>query len=561
MLFHAFVQLSAKQNGSWSWQGAGGVLPSRPAVSVSHPSSIRRTLAIISHPDAGKTTLTEKFLLYGGAIDLAGSVTSRRDRRSTTSDWMELEKQRGISISSTVLQFQYGGFHVNLLDTPGHEDFSEDTYRVLTAVDAVIMVVDAGKGVEARTRKLFEICRLRGIPIFTFINKLDRPTRSPIDLVDEIENVLGIASHPMNWPLGDGPRFRGIIQRKDGQLNLFEKTKAGAYRAPVSVLGLTDPEVREHVDSDLVDKAIEEMELLDIAGAPFDQERVLKGELTPVFFGSAANNFGIQLLLDGFLSMAPEPSGRKSGETLIEPEDKRFSGFVFKIQANMNPKHRDRMAFVRIVSGKFERDMQVWHGSAEKQIRLSNSQKLFAQEREIVDEAFAGDVVGLVGNQPFEIGDTLTTDSAIKFDEIPIFPPECFATIRGRSTATAKRFRAGMDQLVREGVTQLFESAGGTTMLLGAVGPLQFEVLKYRLESEYGAEVVLEHCPYTVIRWLMLDDAPVEGVNPPTDDLPGGCILAKDAAGHWVVLAEAEWALRSFKRYHETWELAERLVK
>ena len=528
---------------------------------MSHPSSIRRTLAIISHPDAGKTTLTEKFLLYGGAIDLAGSVTSRRDRRSTASDWMELEKQRGISISSTVLQFQYGGFHVNLLDTPGHEDFSEDTYRVLTAVDAVIMVVDAGKGVEARTRKLFEICRLRGIPIFTFINKLDRPTRPPIDLVDEIENVLGIASHPMNWPLGDGPRFRGLIQRRDGQLNLFEKTKAGAYRAPVSVMGLTDPAVREHVDGDLVDKAIEEMELLDIAGAPFDHERVLAGELTPVFFGSAANNFGIQLLLDGFLAMAPQPAGRKSGETLVEPEDKRFSGFVFKIQANMNPKHRDRMAFIRIVSGKFERDMQVWHGAGTKQIRLSNSQKLFAQEREIVDEAFAGDVVGLVGNQPFEIGDTLTTDPAIKFNEIPIFPPECFATIRGRSTGTAKRYRAGLDQLVREGVTQLFETASGTTSLLGAIGPLQFEVLKYRLESEYGAEVIVEQCPWKMIRWLMLDGEPVGGADAPTDDVPSGSALARDPAGHWVVLAEGDWALRSFKRYHEQWELAERLVK
>ena len=528
---------------------------------MSHPSSIRRTLAIISHPDAGKTTLTEKFLLYGGAIDLAGSVTSRRDRRGTASDWMELEKQRGISISSTVLQFNYGGFHVNLLDTPGHEDFSEDTYRVLTAVDAVIMVVDAGKGVEARTRKLFEICRLRGIPIFTFINKLDRPTRPPIELIDEIESVLGIASHPMNWPLGDGPRFRGLIQRRDSQLNLFEKTKAGAFRAPVSVVGLTDPAVREHVDGDLVDRAIEEMELLDIAGAPFDQERVLAGELTPVFFGSAANNFGIQLLLDGFLSMAPQPAGRKSGETMIAPEDKRFSAFVFKIQANMNPKHRDRMAFIRVVSGKFERDMQVWHGSAAKQIRLSNSQRLFAQEREIVEEAFAGDVVGLVGNQPFEIGDTLTTDNAIKFDEIPIFPPECFATIRGRTTGTAKRFRAGLDQLVREGVTQLFETGMGGSALLGAIGPLQFEVLKHRMENEYGAEVVVEQCPWSIVRWLMLDGEPVTGANAPTDDMPGGSALARDAAGHWVVLAEAEWALRSFKRYHEKWELAERLVK
>jgi peptide chain release factor 3 len=533
-----------------------------PRVSAtSHPSANRRTLAIISHPDAGKTTLTEKFLLYGGAIDLAGSVTSRRDRRSTASDWMELEKQRGISISSTVLQFDYAGFRVNLLDTPGHEDFSEDTYRVLTAVDAVIMVVDAGKGVEARTRKLFEICRLRGIPIFTFMNKMDRPSRPPIELIDEIENVLGIASHPMNWPLGDGPRFRGLIERRDDKMHLFERTKAGAFRAPVNCVDIQDPTVREHVDGDLVDKAIEEMELLDIAGAEFDVERVLAGELTPVFFGSAANNFGIQLLLDGFLSMAPRPAGRKSGEEMIEPQDTRFSAFVFKIQANMNPKHRDRMAFIRIVSGKFERDMNVWNESSGKQLRLSNSQRLFAQEREIVDEAWAGDVVGLVGNQPFEIGDTLSSDQSIKFDEIPIFPPECFASIRCRSTATAKRFRAGLDQLVREGVTQLFETASGQTSLLGAVGPLQFEVLKYRLESEYGAEIIMEHQPWTMIRWLLKDGEPLTGTEPPANDVPGGCALARDPVGHWVVLAEAEWAIRMFTRYYEGWELVERLVK
>lgn len=529
------------------------------ALSASHPSQTRRTLAIISHPDAGKTTLTEKFLLYGGAIDLAGSVTARKNQRATTSDWMDLEKQRGISISSTVLQFDYAGIRVNLLDTPGHQDFSEDTYRVLTAVDAVIMVIDGGKGVEERTRKLFEICRLRGIPIFTFINKMDRPSRPPVELIDEVESVLGIASFPMNWPLGDGPRFRGLFDRRDGQLHLFERTPHGAFRAPESVVDIRDPKLRTLVDDAIVDQTALDLELIDGAGAAFDLERVNAGEITPVFFGSAANNFGIQLLLDGFLAMAPPPKGRMSGGRLVSPADESFSAFVFKIQANMNPKHRDRMAFMRIVSGRFERDMTVSHSGQEKPVRLSNSQRLFARERETVEEAWAGDVVGIVGNHPYHIGDTVSTDPSIRFREIPVFPPECFARIRAASTAQSKRFRAGLAQFASEGVVQVYSLPmdHGAQPLLGAIGPLQFEVLKHRLESEYGADAVIEPSPWNIVRWIKVDGTFADGPEPPSTDIPTNCTLARDPSGYWTFLAEGDWVLRALTRYQPDWELSD----
>lgn len=534
-------------------------VPTSPTNESLHPSQTRRTLAIISHPDAGKTTLTEKFLLYGGAIELAGSVTTRKNQRSNTSDWMELEKQRGISISSTVLQFEYAGFRVNLLDTPGHQDFSEDTYRVLTAVDAVIMVVDAGKGVESQTRKLFEICRMRGIPIFTFINKMDRPARPAVELTDEVESILGIASYPMNWPLGDGPRFRGLIDRRDGRLHLFERTPHGAYRAPEKVGDIHDPKVRELVDEEIVDEAASDLELMEGAGAPFDLERVNAGEMTPVFFGSAANNFGIQLLLDGFLSMAPPPQGRRSEGRLVSPTAEMFSAFIFKIQANMNPKHRDRMAFMRIVSGRFERDMTVSHTGQEKPVRLSNSQSLFARERETVEEAWAGDVVGIVGNHPYRIGDTVSTDPAIEFREIPVFAPECFAWIRPASTAKIKRFRAGLEQFASEGVVQAYSLPmnHGTQTLFGAVGPLQFEVLKHRLESEYDAGVVIEHCPWDTVRWIKVGGEFLDAEEPPSGGIPTGTKLARDPSGYWVFLAEGEWALRSLPRYQPDWQLSE----
>src|SRR5215831_1492577 len=406
--------------------------------------SRRRTFAIISHPDAGKTTLTEKFLLYGGAVQLAGSVTARKNQRATTSDWMELERQRGISVSSTVLQFNYRDYCVNLLDTPGHKDFSEDTYRVLTAVDAAVMVIDAGKGIETQTRKLFEVCRQRHLPIFTFMNKLDRPARDPLALVDELERVLGIAAYPVNWPLGDGQDFRGVFDRQEKLVHFFERVPGGEYQAPVSVHGLSDPIVREALTPSTFARTVDELAMLDGAGAPFDHARVLSGDLTPVFFGSAVNNFGVQLLLDSFLQWAPDPQPRFADGQMIAPDQAGFSGFIFKIQANMDPKHRDRLAFVRVCSGRFERDMTVVHTRTGRKLRLSSSHKLFGRERETMDEAFPGDVVGLVGHTDFRIGDTLAEDAGLIYHEIPRFTPECFAWLRGASTAQFKRFREGL---------------------------------------------------------------------------------------------------------------------
>jgi len=505
--------------------------------------SRRRTFAIISHPDAGKTTLTEKFLLYGGAVQLAGSVTSRKNQRATTSDWMELEKQRGISVSSTVLQFDYNGCVVNLLDTPGHKDFSEDTYRVLTAVDAAVMVVDAGKGIETQTRKLFEVCRQRGVPIFTFMNKLDRPARPPLDLLDELESVLGIHAVPMNWPLGDGPEFKGVYDRAKSAMHLFERTPGGAFRAAVDVKDIHDEAVKATVAPDVYSRACDELALLDGAGADFDIDAVRAGKATPVFFGSAMNNFGVQLLLDSFLELAPPPASRMSGGREVAPDEPGFSGFVFKIQANMNPKHRDRVSFIRIVSGCFRRDMSAHHVRLGRQIRLGNSQRLFAQERETVDEAWAGDVVGIVGNYDFLIGDTVSEDPTIAYHEIPRFPPECFAYLRNSSTAKFKRFREGLDQLLKEGVAQAFELPDSLQRipLLGAVGPLQFEVMQYRLESEYSADCRVESAPWQLVRWPLDKETLAPLTGRPEILLPTGCTLALDALGQWVVLLPSSW--------------------
>ncbi len=503
----------------------------------------RRTFAIISHPDAGKTTLTEKLLLYGGAVQLAGSVTARKNQRATTSDWMELEKQRGISVSSTVLQFEYKDCVVNLLDTPGHKDFSEDTYRVLTAVDAAVMVIDAGKGIEAQTLKLFEVCRRRGVPIFTFMNKLDRPARPPLELLDELERVLGIASCPINWPLGDGVDFKGVYDRETRQVHLFERTVGGKFRAPVNVQDIHDDAVRDALPPLVYARVCEELELLEMVGAPFSMDNIRKGQLTPVFFGSAMNNFGVQLMLDRFLDLAPPPAPRQVGEEILMPENPAFSGFVFKIQANMNPRHRDHVAFIRIVSGCFQRDMSAINTRTGTKMRLGNSQRLFAQERETVNEAWAGDVVGLVGNYGFQIGDTLAEDPKIRFDEMPRFAPECFAYLHNENTSKFKRFRDGLDQLLKEGVAQPFElpDAAVRVPLLGAVGPLQFDVLKYRLETEYNAEVRLEFAPWTLVRWLREKnpaDKPKAKETNPRPELAAsyGTTLALDSANQWVAL-------------------------
>ena len=504
----------------------------------------RRTFAIISHPDAGKTTLTEKLLLYGGAVQLAGSVTARKNQRATTSDWMELERKRGISVSSTVLQFDYAGHRINLLDTPGHKDFSEDTYRVLTAVDAAVMVIDAGKGIEAETRKLFEVCRQRGVPIFTFMNKVDRPTLEPLALIDELESVLGIQAYAMNWPVGSGPGFKGVFDRRLGQLHLFERTPHGSYRAPVEVGTLNHELIRERLSGEAIEHVQEEVAMLAEAGADFDRDAVRGGELTPVFFGSAMNNFGVQLLLDSFLEHAPAPTPRTAGERQIAPSHEPFSGFIFKIQANMDPRHRDRIAFVRVVSGKFTREMTVTHVQSGRDVRLSNAQAMFGRERETVEVAYPGDVVGIVGGRNFGIGDTLTDDPSIVYDEIPRFPPECFAYLHNPTPSQYKRFDQGVRQLLQEGVVQQFElpQRRQKVALLAAVGPLQFEIVKHRLESEYNAESRLEAAPWSIARWLA-----DSSMSPDDLRVPSGAERAVDGQGEPVLLFADDWQERYFR--------------
>ena len=522
---------------------------------VAAETARRRTFAIVSHPDAGKTTLTEKFLLYSGAVNLAGSVTARKNQRATTSDWMELEKQRGISISSTVLQFEYRGFCINLLDTPGHKDFSEDTYRVLTAVDAAVMVVDAGKGIESQTLKLFQVCRQRGVPIFTFMNKMDRPARDPLELLDELERVLGIGAYPVNWPLGAGIDFRGVWDRRSKMAHLFERTPGGQYRAPVATAGLSDPVVRDRLSPGVYQTVCEEVEMLDGAGAEFDPDAVLAGKVTPVYFGSALNNFGVQLLLDGFLdhSGPPTPRQSRSGKA-IAPSHPAFSGFVFKVQANMDPLHRDRVAFVRVVSGRFERDMRALHVRTGKTLRLAGATRVFGRDRETVDEAYPGDVVGIVGKDTFAIGDTLTEDPEIVYDEIPRFAPECFAIIENPTPSAFKRFRKGLDQLLQEGVIQRYElpDLARKVTLLGAVGPLQFEIVKFRLESEYDAPSRIQAVPWTLVRWFD-PDTRTDGIS-----LPSGARLAEDDQGRTVILFENDWGLRFFKEDHPDIPLCDR---
>ena len=524
-------------------------------MSIAKEIAKRRTFAIISHPDAGKTTLTEKLLLYGGAVQLAGSVTARKNQRATTSDWMELEKKRGISISSTVLQFDYDGYRINLLDTPGHKDFSEDTYRVLTAVDSVVMVIDSAKGIEPQTRKLFEVCRQRGVPIFTFMNKCDRPMKNPLELLDELERVLGIGAFPVNWPIGNGFEFQGVYDRQTQKFHLFERTVGGQYRAPVEVGGLHDEIIRGRLDDVTFHKTVEELEMLEIAGHDFDEAAVLAGTTTPVFFGSGVNNFGVQLLLDGFLKHSPPPKPRVMAGTEISPEHPEFSGFIFKIQANMDPKHRDRIAFIRVCSGKFERDMTVHHSRSEKKVRLSSSHKIFGNERETVDEAFPGDVIGLVGHDSFGIGDTLTTDPKILYKEIPRFTPEAFSYLHNPNTAKYKQFRQGLDQLLQEGVIQALylRNSSIKTPLLAAVGPLQFEVVQFRLESEYGAESRLESAPWTVVRWLptTVKEEQLDALT-----LPTGARLAYDIGKNPVVLFTNDWSANYFSETNKGMELS-----
>lgn len=507
--------------------------------------SRRRTLAIIAHPDAGKTTLTEKFLLYGGAVQLAGSVTARKQQRETASDWMELEKKRGISISSTLLQFDYGPWRMNLLDTPGHKDFSEDTYRVLMAVDAVVMVVDGGKGIESQTRKLFEICHRRKIPIFTFVNKMDRPSLSPLELIDQLENVLKINAFPINWPLGNGKDFKGVYDRIQNEAHLFERVPGGEYKAPVMVKDFSDDFVKNKMDEEGYKQTAEELEILSMAHVDFDREAVIRGETTPVFFGSAANNFGVELLLKGFLKYSPGPSPRKSNQGLIPVDHNKFSGFVFKMQTNMDPMHRDRIAFIRVCSGKFTRELQVLNARTGEKVRLGSTHKLFGQNREVVEDAYAGDILGVVVKTDFRVGDTVTEDSGVIYREIPKFAPECFGYLVNPEPGKYKAFRKGFEQLLAEDIVQVFEQKEpwNSSPLLGAVGPLQFEVLQYRLENEYGAKSQLTRTPWQFLRWI----------DTPLDDeamklkIPSGGAFALDEQKRRVLIFSNEWSLNYYR--------------
>lgn len=499
----------------------------------------RRTFAIISHPDAGKTTLTEKLLLFGGAIRLAGTVKARKASKHATSDWMEIEKQRGISVTSSVMQFDYNGHRVNILDTPGHQDFSEDTYRTLTAADAAVMLIDVAKGVEAQTIKLFQVCAKRGIPIFTFINKLDREGRSPFELMEEIEQVLGIRSVPMNWPIGMGRGLCGVYDRMKNQVELFQddNTKISVKK----VEDYNDPAIRQIAGDYLHDQLCEELELLDVAGDEFDYEKVTRGELTPVFFGSAVNNFGVQTFLDNFLQLAPKPAQRQSTAGPIEPTNEKFTGYVFKIQANMNPAHRDRIAFLRICSGKFERGMSVKHVRAGKEIKLAQPQQFLAQDRDIVQEAFPGDIIGLFDPGIFRIGDSLSQGGEVVFDELPTFSPEIFARVTVKNALKHKQYQKGVDQLTEEGTIQVFHSTGVfDETILGVVGQLQFEVFEYRMKAEYGVDVMMQRLTYQFARWVTGNPKDID----PTK-FRINSQLVKDKNGNFVALFENEYAMRT----------------
>ena len=465
----------------------------------------RRTFAIISHPDAGKTTLTEKFLLYGGAINLAGSVKGKKTAKHAVSDWMEIEKERGISVTSSVLQFNYDGYCINILDTPGHEDFSEDTYRTLMAADSAVMVIDASKGVEKQTIKLFKVCVMRHIPIFTFINKMDREANDPFELLDDIENVLGISTCPINWPIGCGKEFKGVSDRKQREVSLFKAAMNGQKEVATKNIALDAPELKAEIGDAYLEKLDEDVELLDGASAEFDLAKVQAGDLTPVFFGSALTNFGVETFLQHFLDMTTSPLPRNSSEGLIDPFKEDFSAFVFKIQANMNKAHRDRIAFMRICSGKFTAGMEANHVQGGKKIRLSQPQQMMAQERHIVEEAYAGDIIGVFDPGIFSIGDTIcSSNKKFMFDGIPTFAPEHFARVRQIDTMKRKQFIKGISQIAQEGAIQIFQeyNTGMEEIIVGVVGVLQFEVLEYRLKNEYNVDIKLETLPYEHIRWI-----------------------------------------------------------
>ena len=514
----------------------------------------RRTFAIISHPDAGKTTLTEKFLLYGGAIAQAGAVKGKKNSRHAVSDWMEIEKQRGISVTSSVMQFQYKNYCINILDTPGHQAFSEDTYRTLMAADSAVMVIDASKGVENQTRKLFKVCVMRHIPIFTFVNKMDRESRNPFDLMEQIESELGIQTYPVNWPIGSGKEFKGVYDRDKKHIISFEAS-GGQHQVAATEVDLSDPSLDSLIGEDLHSTLCDDIELLDGASYEFDIEKVRKGELSPVFFGSALTNFGVEPFLENFLEMTTSPTPRNSSAGIIDPFDPEFSAFVFKIQANMNKAHRDRVAFMRICSGKFEKNMEVFHVQGNKKMRLSQPQQIMAQEREIVDEAYAGDIIGVFDPGIFSIGDTICSPGhKVQFRGIPTFAPEHFALVRQKDTMKRKQFIKGTSQIAQEGAIQIFQEldAGMEEVIVGVVGVLQFDVLKYRLQNEYNCDIIMETLPYEFIRWIVNDD-----LDPKTLDLASDTKKIQDLKGNHLLLFTSYWSINWALEHNKGLELAE----
>ncbi|MEA4896273.1 MAG: peptide chain release factor 3 [Oscillospiraceae bacterium] len=509
-------------------------------MSIENEVNRRKTFAIISHPDAGKTTLTEKLLLFGGAIRLAGTVKGRKTNKYAVSDWMQIEKERGISVTSSVLNFDYNGYRINILDTPGHQDFSEDTYRTLTAADSAVMLIDGAKGVEEQTKKLFHVCRKRGIPIFTFVNKLDRACKNPLSLMEEIEETLGIRSCPMNWPIGVDGDFRGVYDRRSAQIELFEGGEHGQSIA-VSETGSADDErFRTILGADLFNKLREDIELLDIAGDDFDMDKISAGELTPMFFGSAMTNFGVRPFLEAFIDMAPSPSARDHSEGSIEPDDDVFSGFVFKIQANMDPAHRDRIAFIRICSGMFEKGMEVNHTRLKKTVRLSQSQQFMAQDRVLVEEAYAGDIIGVFDPGIFNIGDTICGgNKAFSFEGIPMFPAEHFAEVLAKDASKRKQFLKGINQLAEEGAVQVFRQPdqGTEVLTIGVAGVLQLEVLEYRMKNEYNVDLQMRRLPFMAAYWPNADF---------TKEMLGynDSALVRDQYDRPVILCRNKWSLR-----------------
>ncbi|MCP4749577.1 MAG: peptide chain release factor 3 [Proteobacteria bacterium] len=466
----------------------------------------RRTFAIISHPDAGKTTITEKILLFGGAIKMAGTVKARKSKKFATSDWMEIEKQRGISVTSSVMKFVYDGFEINLLDTPGHQDFSEDTYRVLSAVDSALMLIDGAKGVESQTRKLLEVCRLRNTPVITFMNKFDRNCLNPFDLLDEIESVLKIQCSPLTWPIGMGSDFKGVYNIATQSIRVFQPGEKNRRFETIKLEGLEDSRLEEHVGSLFADQLREDMELLEGAGTPFSKEEYLQGKLTPVFFGSALNSFGVHEFLHSFLQFAPLPQARQATERMVEPVEEDLTGFIFKIQANMDPAHRDRIAFMRICSGKFTRGMKIFHSRLQRTIKLNSTVTFLAQEREMMEEGYAGDILGLYDPGIYKIGDSISLGEELSFLGIPHFSPENFMKVRLADPLKGKQLEKGLNQLTEEGATQVFRSVATNVPILGVVGALQFDVIKFRLLNEYGVEGVFEGVPYTCARWYHSSD-------------------------------------------------------